>query len=241
MSFHIARNPMLDADALAVEFRSRGHVSIGNFLDEASANALHKALCEREDWLWAINAGDNVYDLGPEARATMTEQQFAELNERIHSAAREGFQFRFSSIRIPDPPADRRPADDILHAFAEYMGSEATLAFLRNVTGRQEIIFADAQATAYHRGDFLTGHDDDVEGKNRELAYVMGLTPNWRIEWGGLLLFHGKEGRLEGLSPRFNCLNIFALPSMHSVSQVTPFAGSVRYSVTGWLRTKRPD
>jgi SM-20-related protein len=69
----------------------------------------------------------------------------------------------------------------------------------------------------------------------------MGLTPNWRVEWGGLLLFHGKEGQLSGLSPRFNCLNMFALPSMHSVSQVTPFAGGVRYSVTGWLRTKRPD
>lgn len=68
----------------------------------------------------------------------------------------------------------------------------------------------------------------------------MGLTPNWRVEWGGLLLFHDTDGHIRGLAPRFNCLNMFGLPVMHSVSQVTPFAGGVRYAVTGWLRTELP-
>jgi Rps23 Pro-64 3,4-dihydroxylase Tpa1-like proline 4-hydroxylase len=29
-----------------------------------------------------------------------------------------------------------------------------------------------------------------VAGKNRVAAYVLNLTPRWRVEWGGLLMFH---------------------------------------------------
>ena len=35
--------------------------------------------------------------------------------------------------------------------------------------------------------------------------------------------------------PRFNALNVFAVPQPHSVSIVSPFAVGARYSVTGWL------
>jgi SM-20-related protein len=240
VSFALALNPALDAEAFAASFSADGYVSVANFLADDGADQLHAALSRRQDWAWAINAGGKVYDIGADARRAMTPGQLAELDERVNSAARDGFQFRFSSIRVPDPPQERRPGEDIIQAFAEFMRSDAVLELLRRVTGKTAIRFADAQATAYHPGDFLTGHDDDIEGKRRELAYVMGLTPEWRVEWGGLLLFHDSEGRIRGLVPRFNCLNIFALPVLHSVSQVTDFAGAVRYAVTGWLRTEIP-
>ena len=63
------------------------------------------------------------------------------------------------------------------------------------------------------------------------------MTPHWRAEWGGLLLFHDDSGDTRrGLVPRFNCLNLFAVPQSHSVSQVATYAGATRLSVTGWLR-----
>lgn len=241
MSFAFALNPALDADTLARTFGEAGYISIPGFLANDGAEHLRAALAGRSDWNWAINAAGNVYDLSAEARAAMTDDQRAELDQRINMAARNGFQFRFASLRVPDAIAERRPSDDILHAFAEFMRSDPVMQFLRKITGKAAIVYADAQGTAFHPGDFLTGHDDDVEGKSRELAYVMGLTPEWRVEWGGLLLFHDAEGRVRGLAPRFNCLNMFALPVLHSVSQVTPFAGAVRYAVTGWLRTEIPD
>jgi SM-20-related protein len=237
MTFRFALNPALDAKALGNAFRADGHVSIANFLAEDGAEQLRSALAARMDWRWAINAGDIVYDLD---FAAITAEQKAELDSRVNEAAREGFQFRFSSIRVPDPVGDRVPDADIIHAFAEFMRSREALRLLAEVTGKQNIIFADAQATAYNPGDFLTGHDDDIEGKNRELAYVIGLTPDWRVEWGGLLLFHDGGSRVRGLVPQFNCLNLFSVPVLHSVSQVTPFAGAVRYAVTGWLRTEIP-
>jgi SM-20-related protein len=109
--------------------------------------------------------------------------------------------------------------------------------FLRVVTGKKGIDFADAQATAYGPGHFLTAHDDEVAGKQRHAAYVFNLTPVWRVDWGGLLLFHGADGHVSrGFTPSFNALNIFAVPQPHSVSMVAPFAANRRYSVTGWLR-----
>ena len=240
MSFTFTLNPALDAVALSKAFSVGGHISIPEFLEQDCATKLHQSLVDRQDWAWAINAGGHVYDLGREAREAMTVEQRVELDNRINLAARDGFQFRFSSLRVPDPVSKRKPEQDVLHAFAEFMRSEPVLDFIRKVTGKSAILFADAQRTAFHPGDFLTGHDDYIEGKNRELAYVMGLTPEWRVEWGGLLLFHRADGKISGLVPRFNCLNLFALPVLHSVSQVTPFAGGVRYAITGWMRTEFP-
>jgi Rps23 Pro-64 3,4-dihydroxylase Tpa1-like proline 4-hydroxylase len=126
----------------------------------------------------------------------------------------------------------------LLAELARFLSSGEAIDFLRAVTGRADIRFADAQATAYGPRHFLTAHDDDVAGKNRAAAYVLNLTPEWRIDWGGLLLFHGADGVVEeGWPPSFNTLNLFAVPQPHSVSYVTPFVPNRRYAVTGWLRT----
>jgi Rps23 Pro-64 3,4-dihydroxylase Tpa1-like proline 4-hydroxylase len=108
------------------------------------------------------------------------------------------------------------------------------------VTGDERIAYVDAQATRYRPGHFLTEHTDDVAGKQRLYAYVLNLTPAWRIDWGGLLLFHAPDGHVaEAYCPRFNALNVFAVPQAHSVSVVAPFAPAHRLSVTGWLRAAR--
>jgi len=90
--------------------------------------------------------------------------------------------------------------------------------------------------TAYGHGDFLTGHDDDLAGSGRAAAFVLGLTPQWRLEWGGLLMFH-ELGQVPfwGMGPQFNTLDLFAVPKYHSVSLVSPAAPRRRYSITGWL------
>ena len=52
------------------------------------------------------------------------------------------------------------------------------------------------------------------------------------------MLFHDAAGDVEcGLTPRFNALNIFAVPQLHSVSMVNRAAPYRRYSITGWLRS----
>ena len=107
------------------------------------------------------------------------------------------------------------------------------------MTGEDRIALADSQLTRFRRGHFLTEHDDELAGKNRYYAYVLNLTPVWRIDWGGLLAFHGDDGNVaEAFTPRFNALNLLRVPCAHSVTQVALSAGANRLSITGWLRGK---
>ena len=229
----LAVNPDLDWAALATEYAARGRVRIDNFLTEAAAAALASHLRERDDWLLVVNSGDKLFELSRAARAEMAAERTAALAAAVRRQAQHGFQFHYEAIRVPDEASARAAAPSLLNAFAALLSPPPVVARLRQVTGAADIAFADAQATAYAPGDFLTAHDDNVAGKARRAAYVLGLTPGWRTDWGGLLLFHRDS---TAWVPRFNTLNLFGVPQPHSVSQVASFAGNRRYAVTGWLR-----
>ncbi len=109
---------------------------------------------------------------------------------------------------------------------------------MRELTGLSDISWADAQATLYRPGDFLTVHDDRIGGHKRLAAYVLNMTPGWRADWGGVLQFLDPSGHVaEGYVPTFNALNLFKVPALHSVSQVALYGG-LRYSVTGWFHAR---
>jgi Rps23 Pro-64 3,4-dihydroxylase Tpa1-like proline 4-hydroxylase len=228
----------LDADAAAKQFANGGRVQVAPFLLPEAAEGLRAHLLAREDWREVLNSGETPFEIDRAGQRSLSPEDRARLDSLVHAAAKSGFQYRYETLRVPDDAEERRktPGDALL-AFTDFLSSEPVLELLRRITGFGDIDFADAQATAYRPGDFLTTHDDGVEGKNRKAAYVFGLTPTWRTEWGGLLLFHDELGDVErGLLPRFNALNIFSVPQRHSVSAVAPFAGEIRLSVTGWLR-----
>ena len=232
-------NPALDRAALKTAYARDRRVRITDLLAEEGAATLHAALRGRQDWRQIVNSGGKVFDLDRATRASMSDEQRDALDQAVFAGARDGFQHRYEAIRVPDGEAEREDSSDILASFASWLSGGEARDMLRDVTGEDRIAFADAQATAYAPGDFLTGHDDAVGGKKRLAAYVFGLTPVWRVEWGGLLLFHGSDGDVDaGLAPRFNTLNVFAVPQTHSVSMVTRAAPSRRYSITGWLRAR---
>jgi SM-20-related protein len=229
-------HPGIDAEAHRCAFAATGHVQIMPFLAEADAQALREQLRARDDWREVLNSGERVFELDRATQKSMPADKRAELDRAVLAGAQRGFQYRYETLRVPDARAERNP-DDPLHRFAEFLSSAPALELLREVTGCRDIDFADCQGTGYRPGDFLTAHDDAVEGKNRRAAYVFGLTPGWQTEWGGLLMFHDGNGDVSrALLPRFNCLNIFSVPQLHSVSFVAPYAARLRLSVTGWLR-----
>ncbi len=232
-------NPELDLPKLAEEYRANGRVRIHRVLEYDGVAELYHHLNEREDWWHLINMPDGIIELDRATRAAMTDEEKAELEAKVQEGARTGFQYRYEGLRVPEDEVELAAAGpDPLSAFAELMSSEPMLALLRTVTGATELAFTDGQATAYGPGDFLTGHDDDVAGKNRLAAYVFGMTPKWRPEYGGLLLFHSDDDScVSGQVPRFNTLDLFAVPQRHSVSMVTAAAPHRRFAVTGWLRS----
>lgn len=233
-----ALNPRLDATAARRVYARDGRVRIEPFLRPDCAEALYRMLRERHDWVAVVNSEAKAIELSRAARAAMTAEQHAALDTAVYAAARSGFQYRYETLRVPDEDAERAASPDPLAAFAQWLSTGEARATLRAVTGVEAIDFADMQGTAYAPGDFLTGHDDQVAGKSRHAAYVLGLSPVWRTEWGGLLLFHEPDGGVRGYTPQFNALALFRVPLMHSVSEVTRAAAYRRYSVTGWLRSR---
>ena len=231
-------NPSLDVADAADRFARTGRARITDFLKPDGAEALFTGLRSRSDWRRVINSGpDKVIELDRETSDSLTAEQRARLDDAVYAGARTGFQFRYETIRVPDEEEARRRSDDPLACYALWLSSGPARDLLRQITGTQAIDFADAQGTAYGPGDFLTGHDDEVAGKGRYAAYVLGLTPIWRPEWGGLLVFHDAD-EFVAYPPSFNCLNLFRVPQLHSVSEVTRAAAYRRYSITGWLRSR---
>lgn len=227
-----------DLPSLVAEFADNGVVQIRDFLTPESALSLHQHLRARSEWMQVLLSETGIVELPRDLRASMPEAQRQALDEAVYARARAGFQYRYESLRVPDGKEERRQSADPLARLAELMSGEEVRTLLRQVTGDPSIDFADAQGTAFSPGDFLTAHDDAVEGKGRRAAYVLNLTPTWRVEWGGLLLFHGADGHVSrGLVPSFNVLNVFRVPILHSVSEVTRASPYRRYSVTGWLRS----
>jgi SM-20-related protein len=220
-------------------FKEHGYVHIPDFIDASDATLLYEQLRQQTDWRQVLTTTSGFVELDRATRSGMAPDTATALDNAVYAQARADFQYRFETVRVPDSAAERAASTDTMCDFARMMSSGDARDFLRGVTGAEDVQYADAQATAYSPGDFLTGHDDAVAGKSRRAAYVFGLTPIWRLEWGGLLLFHGSDGHVErGLVPTFNSLNLFAVPRIHSVSEVTRAAAYRRYAITGWLRAE---
>lgn len=196
-------------------------------LAEQAANAPYNTVTRR---------GSGHVDFPAAWLASLEPVQKQGLGEAVQASATQGFQYLYDNHPIYDL-AQAGAADPVWSGLVGFLNSEPFLNLMRDLTGEAGIALADAQLTRFRRGHFLTEHDDAAEGKKRYFAYVLGLTPAWRIDWGGLLAFHGDDGNVaEAFTPRFNTLNLLRVPAPHSVTQVALSAGAERLSVTGWLR-----
>jgi Rps23 Pro-64 3,4-dihydroxylase Tpa1-like proline 4-hydroxylase len=224
------------AQSVAAAYRRRAHIP--QFLRAADADAIHQALATLSRWNTVTRSGDRHLDLDAAGLRQLRPEDQIRFENAVHDGARRGFQYLFDNYPVADAYYAGTIVSDKLARFFEFLNSPETIAFAREVTGIPDIKFADAQATRYRPGHFLTEHDDAVDGKNRCAAFVLNLTHNWRADWGGLLMFIGEDGHVEeAYTPRFNALNIFTVPQRHSVSVVAPFAATERFSITGWFRS----
>lgn len=213
-----------------------GRVRIEKAFTRATAIELHRHLANDLEWWRAVNRGDQTWDLGPEALAALTDERAELFSRMVEAGAREGFQFLFDTVRVSERADERARRDLLLDRLLSRMNQADMLDRFTDLLGGSRVTLVDGQATRYLPGHFLTGHDDRIAGKGRLAAYVINLTPRWRTEWGGLLLFHKEHGDVVGLAPVFNSIHVFRVPQVHSVSHLAPFAGEPRYAVTGWLR-----
>lgn len=229
-------NPRLDRPLIREIFLRQGRVHVPDVLTAGSATELYSCLSTRTPWQLSFNVGQRHVDLAHEQLTLMPPDKRELMSRAMLEQSRHGFQYVFDNYPLYDLYQSGR-RDQPLLAIHEFLNSAPFLEFVREVTGLEQIAFADSQATRYLPGHFLTEHDDDVAGKHRLAAYVFGFTPQWRADWGGILQFIDRDGHIaEGYIPKFNVLNLFRVPQKHNVSYVAPAAAQPRYSITGWLR-----
>ncbi|WP_457418321.1 2OG-Fe(II) oxygenase [Roseateles sp. P5_E7] len=231
-------DPAIDLAAHRQGLRAVGRTQISPALGAQDAADLLQAVTQAPFRL-SVNSGAKSLDLSLEELASLQPEQEAKFTALIHAGAASGFQYCFDTYRLSDEVEGGQLTSGPLLALHRGLNSQPFLEHCRYLAEDDSIEFCDAQVTRYRPGHFLTMHNDDVAGKGRVLAYVLNVTMNWRRDWGGLLLFHGADGQVEGgFTPAFNRLNLFKIPCDHAVSLVAPFAQQPRYAVTGWARKR---
>ncbi|HEY1707837.1 MAG TPA: 2OG-Fe(II) oxygenase family protein [Rhizomicrobium sp.] len=216
-----------------------GRIHIPAVLTPESAARVHRCLTAETPYSLVVNNGSQYFDIPAQDQAKMSPEQRKALADSAVAGAQRGFQLFYENHRLTEQGEPYPDPNHYLAAVVAFLNSPEFLFFIRAVTGEPKIAFADAQATRYGPGHFLTTHDDGIAGKNRVAGYILNMTPQWLADWGGNLLFLNKQGHItEGYVPAFNALNLLRVPQPHCVSHVAPFAGAYRYSITGWFRTR---
>lgn len=233
-------DPSHDLAALAQAYGAEGRLQVRDFLVAEDAGHVH-GLLEKTPWWLVYNVGSKVEQLPPDYLTRLDQGQINQMLLGVQERARTQYQFLYQFYPMVSmyftPTAPKLP---ILQVY-EFLNAPATLAFFRRLTGREDIQWADAQATLYRSGNFLKSHTDQEPGGHRVAAYVLNFTRLWERDWGGYLqFFDERHDIVRAYRPIFNALNIFTVPQDHSVGMVSSFATGFRFSVTGWLRSDAP-
>lgn len=240
-SLHPRLNEALRPDAYRPVFKAHGRLHIPNILEPASAEALHARLAVADTWTRSIHVRTGVdYDIPVHDLEALPAHERAEFEQSLANSSTDTLQYMFDTTRISSELKAGRSVDDDMHSIHDFINGKDFLAFVGELTGDDRLSFADVMATRYLPGHFLTAHGDENPEENRLYAYVLNLTPIWRADWGGILMFLDDDGHVaEGYVPTFNALNIFSVPQTHAVSMVSRLAQTPRLSVTGWIHGRR--
>lgn len=234
----LALSSDLDVVALRRAFAQRRRLHIPRVLAPDSAEVVAAAMEAFDDWRISVAAGGETFELPLRNRLAAEPDKQRWIEAARVDGASPRMQYVFDTRRL-GLETQTGIAPDAVSTVLDWLNGPDFIAFVRGVTGDDRIDLADAQATRYRPGHVLTSHDDTAPGKRRLYAYVLNLTREWRVDWGGALIFPGPDGHMEeGFAPAFNALNLFAVPMAHAVTQVASFSPRDRLSVTGWLRSK---
>ncbi|GAA4643169.1 2OG-Fe(II) oxygenase family protein [Pontixanthobacter gangjinensis] len=239
-------NQDLDRASLAKQFAENKRLQIRDVLTRETAEEIRMILGQQTPWGLAMQAGDKL-DPGPQQ---VLPQELASdagkrraqtlANEAYKSVSQGDYGFHYAQYSLVQAYLEKwnegGPHDLIL----EYLNTPEFLQLARDVTGIEELIKADGQATLYAAQHFLALHSDSHVAEGWRVAYVLNFAlDDWKPDWGGYLNFYDEDGDIvQGFKPRFNALNLFAVPQSHAVSFVPPFAPVGRFAITGWLRDR---
>ncbi|GAB5348105.1 2OG-Fe(II) oxygenase [Alteriqipengyuania sp. 357] len=239
-------NPSLDREALAENFAEHRRVQVRDLLTREAAEEIQSILMKGTPWGMAVRAGNGA-DTPPRgfSNAEIAAPGGAEAVNRMANAAaqasaRGDYGFRYAQFSLVEAVQNGWNPGGPHELLLEYLNAPEMMEFVRAVTGFDALAKADAQATMFAPQHYLGRHSDSHVEEGWKVAYVMNFArEDWHPDWGGYLLFLDEDGDVvQGFRPRFNALNMFAVPQTHLVTYVPPFAPAGRLAITGWFRDR---
>ena len=235
-------NPRIDVAAVRRALDVDGVAVVEDFCAPALAERILTALEDETAWDLAYS-GDGQGRLLRAAELERMEPH--EVRAAVGAAleyAPSSFQFAYNTFTVTDAIQSgavqtSAQMEHFLFSLAAAWHTPEHIAFVRELTGREGIERVSMMAARYLPGHFLTLHDDAHEGERREVAYVLNLTKDWPVEWGGLLHIVEPDRRTvrTAIRPAFNRLVLMRPPMWHFVSQVASYAQAPRYTLTGGM------
>lgn len=227
----------LQPEAYRSAFKSHRRLHIPSILEPESAAELYTRLVDTADWTRSVHLGPGKdVDIPVHELDALSAEERAELERSLLNSNVHGVSYIFDTVRISGALIDGRSLSEPMRAIHDFVNGRDFLDFMTRLTGDDRVAFADVMATRYMRGHFATAHADELPDQRRLYAYVLNLAPDWRADWGGVLMFLDDDGHVaEGYVPKFNALNVFAVPQTHAVSAVSRLARAPRLSITGWI------
>ena len=155
--------------------------------------------------------------------------------ESWDAAEEEDRFFKFGKLIGIDPEAQFSPNVLTYLQLRKTFQDVRFKEFFDSVSGLRLGTSDDFGSHRMSEGDFLRQHDDD--NKNRRLAIVIYLTPEWKPEEGGSLHVVDRDGGQHNVDANYNSIVMFdtLAGTTHYVDRITPTDDSrTRYTIGGW-------
>ena len=237
-------NPDLPVAELARDFARDRRVQVPDVLTRDTAEELRAILAQHTPWGVAVQARADGAPQSFRAEELRDPARRAQVQEALRgtdaAAARGDYAFRSMRYSLVEAYMGKWNPGGPHDLLLEHLNDAPFMELMRQVTGIPELVKADGHASCYGPQQFLGLHADSHVMEGWRIAYVLNLTiDDWKPDWGGYLLFYDDAGDVTaGYRPRFNTLNLFAVPQAHAVSFVPSFAPEGRYAISGWLRDR---
>lgn len=153
---------------------------------------MYNEIVDRPDWQRTYLCDGKLYDL-PRTSEGGSRAQQAILDQLLTEKPAGNYCYRYSKIE-PDNPTDRE-LSSALNTVRSLLACQETIGAIEKIAGATGLSASGIKASHFKPGDFLTTHTD---GK-REVAFVLGLSKNWNVDWGGNLLFTQEDGSIAGI------------------------------------------
>jgi Rps23 Pro-64 3,4-dihydroxylase Tpa1-like proline 4-hydroxylase len=234
-------NPGLDPRAHAQDYAEKRCVQIPDFFDAESAAALETVIASLP---WRLLLQDETTKnlvLTREQIAAIAPERRRALEDGMRQRAADGVGHCYLVYPMIEAALEGYDPGHPIHALTEFLNSRPMIEFARELIRLPAVSKLDAHASCYLPGHYLNRHIDDGLIKERKAAYTIGLSREWKPDWGGMLLVYDENDDVRiGMRPRFNALTVFDGLVPHSVTSIAPFAPRPRYTVAGWFRDDPP-